>query len=64
MLIVPALVDEFRSLGPTLEDAVDDVYRWLVEDSPFDLTEKDVDDAASGSPTGSGRPCGPRTGRS
>lgn len=45
VLIVPALVDEFRSLGPTLEDAVDDVSRWLVEDSPFDLTEKDVDDA-------------------
>jgi putative heme transporter len=45
VLIVPALVDEFRSLGPTLEEAVDDVDRWLVQDSPFDLTQKDVDDA-------------------
>jgi putative heme transporter len=44
-LVVPNLVDEFKDLGPTLEDANDDVDRWLVEDSPFDLTRQDVQDA-------------------
>ena len=42
--LVPAVVDEFSDLGPTLENAVDDVEDWLVEDSPFDISRQDVDD--------------------
>ena len=37
-LLVPAIVDEFSDLGPTLEDAVDDLEDWLVDDSPFDVS--------------------------
>jgi predicted PurR-regulated permease PerM len=43
-LLVPAIVDEFSDLGPTLEDAVDDVEDWLVNDSPFDVSRQDIDD--------------------
>jgi putative heme transporter len=43
-LLVPAIVDEFSDLGPTLEDAVDDLEDWLVEDSPFDVSRQDIDD--------------------
>lgn len=42
-LVVPRVAEEFQSLGPTLTDAVDDLERWLVEDSPFDLSQADVD---------------------
>ena len=44
-LIVPTVVDEFGSLGPTLEEANDDIDEWLVEDSPFDLTRQEVEDS-------------------
>jgi predicted PurR-regulated permease PerM len=43
-LLVPSIVDEFSDLGPTLEDAVDDLEDWLVEDSPFDVERGDIDD--------------------
>lgn len=43
-LLVPSIVDEFQDLGPTLEDAVDDLEDWLVEDSPFDVERGDIDD--------------------
>jgi predicted PurR-regulated permease PerM len=43
-LLVPSIVDEFSDLGPTLEDAVDDLEDWLVEDSPFDVQRGDIDD--------------------
>ena len=43
-LLVPAIVDEFSDLGPTLEDAVDDLEDWLVDDSPFDVSRQDVQD--------------------
>jgi predicted PurR-regulated permease PerM len=43
-LIVPAIVDEFSDLGPTLEEAVDDVEDWLVEDSPFDISRQDIEE--------------------
>lgn len=43
-LLVPSIVDEFESLGPTLEDAVDDLEDWLVDDSPFDVRRGDIDD--------------------
>jgi predicted PurR-regulated permease PerM len=41
--VVGTLVaDEASDLGPTLADAVDDMERWLVEDSPFDVSRDDV----------------------
>jgi predicted PurR-regulated permease PerM len=43
-LLVPSIVDEFSDLGPTLEDAVDDLEDWLVDDSPFDIERGDIDD--------------------
>jgi predicted PurR-regulated permease PerM len=42
-LIAPRVADEFESLGPTLSEAADDLERWLVEDSPFDVSPADVD---------------------
>lgn len=42
-LIVPAVVDEFSDLGPTISEAADDIERWLVEDSPFDINQGDLD---------------------
>lgn len=44
VLIVPPLADEFAELGDTIQDALDDVETWLVEDSPFDVTRQDVAD--------------------
>lgn len=44
-LILPAVVDQFEDLGPTLSQAVDDVERWLVRDAPFDISEEDIDKA-------------------
>lgn len=41
-LIIPAVVDEFSDLGPTISEATDDIERWLVEDSPFDLSREDI----------------------
>ena len=43
-LLVPAIVNEFSDLGPTLEDAVDDIEDWLVNDSPFDISRQDIED--------------------
>lgn len=43
-LLVPSIASEFDDLGPTIEDAVDDVEDWLVEDSPFDVSRQDVED--------------------
>ncbi|MGE3619525.1 MAG: AI-2E family transporter [Acidimicrobiia bacterium] len=43
-LVIPRVADEFESLGPTLTEAIDDVERWAVEDSPFDISQADVDD--------------------
>jgi len=43
-LLVPAMVNEFNDLGPTLENAVDDVEDWLVDDSPFDVSRQDIND--------------------
>jgi predicted PurR-regulated permease PerM len=39
--IVPSIVDEFRDLGPTLEEAGDDLEEWLV-DGPLDLERREV----------------------
>lgn len=43
-LLVPRISEEFSALGPTLTQATDDVERWLIEDSPFDLNRQDVED--------------------
>jgi predicted PurR-regulated permease PerM len=43
-LLVPSIANEFENLGPTIEDAIDDVENWLVEDSPFDVSRQDVQD--------------------
>jgi predicted PurR-regulated permease PerM len=42
-LIGAAVADEVDDLGPTLSQAVDDLERWLVEDSPFDVDRGDID---------------------
>jgi predicted PurR-regulated permease PerM len=43
-LLVPPIVAEFSDLGPTLEDAIDDLEDWLVNDSPFDISRRDISD--------------------
>jgi predicted PurR-regulated permease PerM len=43
-VLVPAIVDEFSDLGPTIEEAVDDLEDWLVDDSPFDVSRQDIED--------------------
>jgi predicted PurR-regulated permease PerM len=43
-LLVPAIINEFSDLGSTLEDAVDDVEDWLVNESPFDISRQDIQD--------------------
>jgi predicted PurR-regulated permease PerM len=43
-LLVPTIASEFEDLGPTIENAVDDVEDWLVEDSPFDVSRQDITD--------------------
>jgi predicted PurR-regulated permease PerM len=42
-LIGVATADEFRDIPEVLSSAIDDVERWLVEDSPFDISQGDVD---------------------
>src|SRR5690606_15715524 len=42
--LVPSIANEFEDLGPTIEDAVDDLENWLVEDSPFDISRQDIED--------------------
>lgn len=38
-----AAANEFTDLGPTVSRAVDDLERWLVEDSPFDIEQADIE---------------------
>lgn len=44
-LVVPAVADEFVSVGPTVSQALDDVESWIVEDSGLDVNQADVDRA-------------------
>jgi predicted PurR-regulated permease PerM len=44
-LIAPPMVEEFSDLGPTVDEGVTEVEDWLVEDSPFDVTRREVEDA-------------------
>ena len=41
-LVGGLVADEAGDLVPTLSDAADDVERWVVEDSPFDVGRADV----------------------
>lgn len=43
-LIVPAAADEFGQLGSTVDEAIDDVETWLVEDAPFDVSRTQLND--------------------
>jgi predicted PurR-regulated permease PerM len=43
-LLAPSIANEFDDLGPTIEDAVDDLEDWLVEDSPFDVSRQDIEE--------------------
>ena len=38
-----AVAGEIGDLGPTLQEGLDDVERWIVEDGPFDVSQADVD---------------------
>ena len=42
-LIAPAVADEFGSLGPTVSEAIDDVERWIVEDSGLDISAEQLE---------------------
>jgi putative heme transporter len=42
--LVPAITAEFEDLGPTIEQSLDDLEDWLVDDSPFDVSRADVRD--------------------
>jgi predicted PurR-regulated permease PerM len=45
VLIAPPMVDEFSHLGPTVDEGVTEIEDWLVDDSPFDLTRREVEEA-------------------
>ena len=39
-----AIADEATELGPTLREGLEDIETWLIEDSPFDVSQADVDE--------------------
>lgn len=43
-LIVPPVADESRQLGPTIDEAIEDIQDWVVEDSPFDVTRERLEE--------------------
>jgi putative heme transporter len=43
-LIAPAVVDQFAELETSVDEAVNEVVRWLVQ-GPFDLERKQIDEA-------------------
>lgn len=43
-LIAPPMVDEFEDLGPTIEEGLQEIEDWIVEDSGFDVTHEDIDE--------------------
>jgi predicted PurR-regulated permease PerM len=42
-LVGVAVADEMDDLVPTLDEGFDDVAQWLVEDSPFDVSQADIE---------------------
>ncbi len=53
-VVVPPMVDEFSTLGDTLQDGTEQVEDWLVEDSAFDVSRSDIEEFED-SMTGRGR---------
>lgn len=45
-LMAPAFVDQFDELRTTVDDAIEEVVRWLVE-GPLDLERQQIDDAVA-----------------
>ncbi|HXH59161.1 AI-2E family transporter [Iamia sp.] len=43
-LIAPPMIEEFRDLGPTVEEGLTDIEDWLVRDAPVDVTRSELDD--------------------
>lgn len=43
-LIAPPMIEEFRDLGPTVEEGLTDIEDWIVRDAPVDVTRSDLDD--------------------
>jgi hypothetical protein len=41
-LIGVAVAGEFKDVGPTVAEAVDDIEEWVVEDGPFDIDRETV----------------------
>jgi len=39
-----AVAGQVADLEPTVSDAIDDIEEWLVEDSPFDVSRRDIDE--------------------
>jgi predicted PurR-regulated permease PerM len=39
-----AVAGQVSDLGPTLSSAVDDIEEWIVDDSPFDVSRRDIDE--------------------
>lgn len=39
-----SVATEFSELGPTLSQGIDDIETWLVEDSPFDIDERRLEE--------------------
>jgi len=47
-LISVSVAGEVSDLGPTVSAAGDDIEDWVVEDSPFDVSRRDVDEFREG----------------
>lgn len=43
--VVPAIVNEFRTLLPVIQDGIEDIETWIIEDGPFDISRADIDEA-------------------
>ena len=43
-LIGIGVVNSAEDIGPTVTEAIDDIETWVVEDSPFDVDQEDVDE--------------------
>lgn len=37
------VADSAKDIGPTVTEAIDDIERWVVEDSPFDVDQREAD---------------------
>lgn len=44
-VVAPPMVNEFRDLGPTVEEGLGEIEDWLVEDTELDITRADIEEA-------------------